>query len=56
MSKEYKYVLQYIDGDKKITHEFSADIVVEDLVYELRDFLAGTSWTESTIKQIIKGV
>lgn len=48
----YRYKLQYIYDDVTVTHEFGANIDTEELVYRLRDFLLGCSWSEDTINEM----
>ena len=53
MNNEYYYKLQYVDGDKVVTHQFPADIGGYELMNNLRDFLCGCSWTEDSVKEIL---
>lgn len=53
MIDNYKYKLQYFDGNKIVTHEFSADITSDELAYNLRDFLCACSWKEDTVENDI---
>lgn len=49
----YKYKLQYIDGDDIITYEFPADIDIYTLSEYLRNFLISCSWNEDVIDSIL---
>ena len=49
----YYYKLQYTNGNETVTHEFPADIGAEKLIYYLRDFLCGCSWSEDVVKDSI---
>lgn len=53
MMDNYKYKLQYFDGNKIITHEFNADITSDELADNLRDFLYACSWKEDTVENDI---
>ena len=55
INENYRYKLQYVDGDKIVTHEFNADIGADDLAYNIRDFLCGCSWSEKVVKEMIMG-
>ena len=50
----YKYILTYIDGDKKVTHEFPAAITIHELADNLRNFLCGCSWSEDMLEEILR--
>nr|DAN37748.1 MAG TPA: hypothetical protein [Caudoviricetes sp.] len=50
----YKYKLQYFCDGATVTHEFPADVYTEELMWKLRDFLCGCSWTEEALKDILK--
>ena len=50
---DYKYKLQYTNGEEVITHEFPADIDGWHLAIMLRDFLCGCSWSDEQVKSII---
>lgn len=45
--ENYKYTLQYTNGDKTLTYVIPADITMDDLKLELMWFLRGCSWSES---------
>ena len=51
---EYKYKLQYTNGDETLTYEFPADIGAWELVHNLRNFLCGCSWTDEQVKDMLK--
>ena len=51
--KDYYYELRCVDGDTEITHKFNADLDSEKLIKRLEFFLAGCSWHEETIKNIL---
>ena len=53
INEDYKYELKYIDEDKRITHEFNADIDVTGMAENLRDFLCGCSWSEKQANNIV---
>lgn len=53
VKQDYKYKFQYIYGDKIVTHAFSADIEINDLIYYLRDFLCGCSWSEDIVNNML---
>ncbi len=53
MMDNYKYKLQYFDGNKTVTHEFSADITSATIAENLRDFLCACSWKEDIVENEI---
>lgn len=53
MMDNYKYKLQYFDGNKIVNHEFSADITSDELADNLRGFLCACSWKEDTVENDI---
>ncbi len=53
MIDNYKYKLQYFDGNKIVTHKFSADITSDELADNLRDFLCACSWKEDIVENEI---
>ena len=52
--EDYKYILQYIDDDNKISYEFSADVFINDLANNLKRFLLACGWKESNLKNIFR--
>lgn len=50
---KYYYELKYVDGDKTITHTFSAEIDGTELTNNLRDFLCGCSWSEKQVNNML---
>ena len=44
--ENYKYILTYVNDDKTYTHEFNAEITMDELKQELMWFLRGCSWSE----------
>lgn len=46
----YKYTLQYTNGDKTLTYEIPADITMGELKLDLMWFLRGCSWSEEQTK------
>ena len=50
---DYKYKLQYFNGAETVTFEFPADVNTEELMWKLRHFLCGCSWTEQALKNIL---
>ena len=54
MSKDqYEYILTYIDGDKEVSHTFSAFCTGEEMRSHLRGFLAACSWLPESIDKIL---
>jgi hypothetical protein len=51
---KYFYKLQYTNNNETLTYEFPADIGGYELVYNLRNFLCGCSWTEEQVKSMLK--
>ena len=49
----YKYKLQYFCDGTTVTHEFPADIGADELIWKLRDFLCGCSWSENVLKDVL---
>lgn len=45
--ENYKYTLQYQCDDKVLTYTFNAEITMEDLKEQMKNFLRGCSWTEA---------
>lgn len=45
--ENYKYTLQYQFEDTVLTYTFNAEITMEDLKDQLKNFLRGCSWTEA---------
>ena len=54
ITTEYKYKLQYVYGNKTITHEFPADATIEQVVDNVRDFLCGCGFRESIVNLMFK--
>lgn len=52
-NKPYEYRLTYIDGDREITHIFSAFITGNEMHNNLRQFLLAASWSPESIDSII---
>lgn len=51
----YEYRLTYVDGDKEITHQFSAFIDGDELRNNLRHFLLACEWHEEAVNKILGG-
>ena len=49
----YKYKLQYTDGETVVDYEFSADLTIDEFAEHLRRFMAACSWTEGQIDSTI---
>lgn len=56
ITTEYKdeYKLQYAYEKKTITHEFPEDVTIEQIVDNVRDFLCGYRFRESTVNLMFK--
>lgn len=52
-NKTYEYRLTYIDGDKEITHSFSAFCNGQDMMDNLRHFLLACEWSETAVDKIL---
>ena len=54
MSRDtYEYRLSYIDGDRELTHQFSAFITADEMRDTLKHFLLACSWTEEGVNKIL---
>ena len=49
----YEYRLTYINGDREVTHVFSAFINGEELRNNLRHFLLASSWSPASVDSIL---
>ena len=54
LDDEYYYEFKYVYKDKVVTMKFSGEIDFNALLDNLKAFLAGAEWSESTIKEHIK--
>lgn len=52
-NNDFRYVLQFKNGDSLVTHSFSADVDIDKMRDHLRDFLCGTSWFEEQVNKIL---
>ena len=55
-NKPYEYRLTYINGDKEVTHVFSALISGDELRSNLRHFLLACSWLPDSVDSILGGL
>ena len=54
LENEYYYEFKYVYKDKVVTMRFSGEVDFNQLVDNLKAFLASAEWSESTIKEHIK--
>lgn len=50
----YEYRLTYVDGDREVTHIFSALIDVEEMKQNLRHFLLACEWSDAGVNNILR--
>lgn len=54
INKNYKYVLNYVDDNSKVTYEFSADLSIYEMMWNLKRFLLACGWKEINLENIFK--
>lgn len=54
LENEYYYEFKYVYKDKVVTMKFSGEVDFNQLLDNLKAFLASAEWSESTIKEHIK--
>lgn len=47
--ENYKYTLTYQNNDNTLTSTFNAEVTMEELKEQLKYFLRGCSWTDSSL-------
>jgi len=50
----YEYRLTYIDGDREVSHIFSALITGGEMKQNLRHFLLACEWSNTSINNILR--
>ena len=51
--ENYRYRLEYTNGDSTLIYTFPADITAEDIKWNLQSFLLASSWGMKQIKEIL---